>query len=169
MAGVGGETHFFSFGYLNTYYYQTDKDGVFKLRADMRFVVPFSSTNRSTIPLDERLFLGGDNQLRGYRAYKLGPTFGHGDPKGGLSMQYISLEYDRRLMKRLDGFLFCDIGHLSGNNFDFFGRYYTSVGFGFKLKILDGAPPLNFGFGFPLNPKRRGEVKKFFLTVGGKF
>lgn len=168
MAGVGGITHFFSFAYLNTAYYQTDRDGVFKLRADMRFVVPFHRTNRSTVPLDERLFLGGDNQLRGYRAYKIGPS-ADGDPKGGLSMQYISLEYDRRLMKRLDGFLFCDIGHLSGHNFDFWGRYYTSVGFGFKLKILDSAPPLNFGFGFPLNPKRRGEVKKFFLTVGGKF
>jgi outer membrane protein insertion porin family len=182
-AGVGGDHHFFGIGYLNSYYIPIDKKSVIKLRGDLRFIKPMDHNlekklhredpsakiySVDTLPLDERLFLGGDNSVRGYRPYKLGPHFSHGDPRGGVSMQIYSIEYTRNLLKRLDGFLFFDAGHLSAREWNF-GRLSTSVGYGIRFKIFESGPPLTVGMGYPLNPRSNSEVKNFFLTVGGRF
>lgn len=172
VAGLGGNYRFFATAYTNSWYYKLDRRSVLKFRADFRFVSPFGGTSRKRMPLDERLFLGGDNMIRGYRPYKLGPRFIDGDPRGGMSMQIYSIEASRRLMKNLEGFVFCDGGHLSFSRFDFglgSGRISTSVGLGIRFKIFDGMPPLTMGYGIPLNPKSRGEVKSFFISVGGRF
>lgn len=168
FAGLGGDHSFLAFAYLNTYFYSVSKDGVLKFRGDFKSITPTIWTSTNEIPMDERLFLGGDETVRGYRAYKLGPRFSNGDPKGGLSLQFLSVEYIHRFFSRLDGFLFIDSGHLSFSPWSL-GRMSTAVGFGARIQILDSTPPLTVGMGFPLNPRSRGEVKKFFLTVGGNF
>lgn len=169
LAGLGGRFKFASFAYLNTYYIPTGKKGVLKLRGDMRFIVPMFNQKADRIPLDERLFLGGDNTVRGYRSYKLGPEFTHnGDPRGGVSMQLLSIEYMRPLYKRFDAFIYVDAGHLSLQNWNF-GRLYVAPGFGCRFSVFESGPPLTVGMGFPVNPKTRGQVKKFFLMVGGRF
>jgi outer membrane protein insertion porin family len=190
VAGLGGNFSFFGLAYLNTYYKQLCDDGVLKIRADVRFIVPYGRTNKDMIPLEERLFLGGDNTIRGYRSYRIGPMFkkyvqtGHqdaqgksiwewksdnGEPKGGNSLQLASIEYMHNLAKRVDGFVFLDSGHLSSGNFDFWGRFYTSVGFGARVKVLDSIPPITLAMGFPLNEKNRSQRKNFFIQFGGKF
>ena len=58
-AGLGGDHDFFSVGYLNNIYVPSGKYGVFKLRADAKFIIPAFGTRFVDIPLDERLFLGG--------------------------------------------------------------------------------------------------------------
>ena len=168
MAGVGGYHSFFGLGYLNTYYYPLHRRGILKFRADCRFLVPYGKTNVDKIPLDERLFLGGDTFIRGYRPYRLGPQFTKDDPKGGTSLQFLSLEYDRKLFKRADGFLFFDAGSLTDKIFNF-GRLNMAVGYGLRLKVLDSIPPITVGMGYPLNPKKHSDVKKFFFQFGGHF
>ncbi len=86
-------------------------------------------------------------------------------------MQIYSIEVTRRLMKNLEGFIFLDAGHLSFATFDFGiedAHFSTSVGAGVNFKILESMPPLTMGYGIPLNPKSRGEVKRFFISVGGR-
>lgn len=169
LAGVGGNYQFFSISYLNSYYIPIDKDSVLKLRADARFIDPILSTSITDLPIDERLFLGGDNAIRGYKPYKVGPRFsGSNDPKGGISLQFLSAEYTRRLFKKLDAFVFCDSGSLSNNNWGF-AELRTSVGFGVKFQLFESGPPLQLGLGFPINPRYKSDVKQFFFTVGGKF
>ena len=75
FAGVGGDYTFTSLAYLNSYYFQLDRKGVFRLKGDFRFIVPMWGTKGEHLPLDERLFLGGDDTVRGYRPYKPGPRF----------------------------------------------------------------------------------------------
>lgn len=172
IAGLGGNFRFFGTAYTNSLYYKLDRRSVLKVRADFRFLLPFGGTTAKKMPLDERLFLGGDNTIRGYRPYKLGPRFIEGDPRGGMSMQIYSLEINRRLMKNLEGFVFCDAGHLSFATYDFgieSAHISTSVGLGINFKIFDSMPPLTMGYGIPLNAKSRGEVKRFFISVGGRF
>lgn len=172
IAGLGGNYRFLGTAYTNSIYFCLDKRSVLKIRADLRFLYPFGGTTAKKMPLDERLFLGGDNTIRGYRPYKLGPRFIEGDPRGGMSMQIYSVEITRRLLKNLEAFVFCDAGHLSFATFDFgieSAHISTSVGIGVNFKILESMPPLTLGYGFPLNPKSRGEVKRFFITVGGRF
>lgn len=170
FAGLGGNYSFLNIGYLNSFFHQFEADGVgiWKLRADFEFIQTVGDTHPNHLPMEERLFLGGENMVRGYRAYRLGPQFeGTHDPEGGVSMQLLSLEYMRPLYSRLEAFLFCDAGHLSKKNWNF-GRLSTAVGYGFRVKIIEGTP-LILGMGYPLNPRNRSEVKQFFLTVGGQF
>ncbi|KIC75508.1 hypothetical protein DB41_HK00010 [Neochlamydia sp. TUME1] len=37
-----------------------------------------------------------------------------------------------------------------------------------RFKIVESIPPLTMGYGIPINPKTRGEVKSFFISVGGR-
>lgn len=183
IAGLGGNFTFFGLAYLNTWYKQLCDHGVLKFRADMRFIVPYGKTDRDGIPMEERIFLGGENNIRGYRSYRIGPMFkkydrengewvlksDNGDPRGGDSFQLLSLEYMHNLHKRIDGFVFIDSGHLSTGNFDFWGRFYTSVGFGARVRVLDSIPPITLAMGYPLNEKNRSQRKNFFIQFGGKF
>lgn len=168
-AGVGGDHTFLNVGYYNSYYYPVGSRTVLKYRADLRFIQPVGSTSFDTMPLDERIFLGGDYTVRGYRPYRLGPQYGHTHvPRGGLSLQLYSVEMNRRIIEDLDAFIFMDAGHLSDDTWEF-GRLSVAVGYGIRFKLISSIPPLTIGMGYPMNPKNRSEVKKFFLSVGGTF
>lgn len=168
IAGVGGYHSFMGLSYLNAHYFPICPRGVLKLRGDLRFIVPYGKTHFQTVPIDERLFLGGDTMIRGYRPYKLGKEFDKGDPEGGLSLQYYCLEYNYTLSKWSDLFCFFDAGQISTRPFHF-GRLYYSTGVGIRLRTLPSVPPITLGYGVPINPKHRSQVKKFFFQVGGTF
>jgi outer membrane protein insertion porin family len=187
--GLGGDHTFAAFGYLNSYYVPLWPKGVLKFRGDLRFLQPLGHTDFDHIPLDERLFLGSDNTVRGYRPYRLGPVFRENthkddkhcchsnkhhrgkksdEPKGGLSMQIYSIEYNHQFAKRVNGFLFVDAGSLTKKNWHL-GYLYLSTGFGARVRVFDGFPPVTLGYGFPLNAKRKNQVKRFFINFGGSF
>ncbi len=181
VVGLGGDSHFLSFAYLNSWYYNLWDKAIFKLRGDLRFIQPMHGQELDEVPLDERFFLGGDNTIRGYYSYRLGPKFDmpdkkdggvtadNEDPKGGLSMQLFSMEICKPLFGCGDVFAFFDAGALSSKTWDF-GYMYLSSGIGARIQVFgNGSPPLMVGYGWPINPKSSSEVKRFFITVGGKF
>ncbi len=168
-AGLGGDHHFLNFGYMNSYYFPVGSRFVIKYRADFRFIQPVGQTRYETIPLDERIFLGGDFMVRGFRPYRLGPHYTHHDvPRGGLSMQFYSVEMVRRIIEDCEVFAFLDAGHLSATTWDF-GRMSVSIGYGMRFKLINSIPPVTIGMGYPLNAHSRSDVKKFFFSFGGNF
>jgi len=68
----------------------------------------------------------------------------------------------------VNGLLFFDGGSLTGRVFHF-GRFFMSTGFGFRVKILDNLPAITIGIGWPLNPRKKSDVKKIFFQWGGQF
>lgn len=169
-AGVGGDHKFFNVGYMNSYYFPVGSRFVLKYQADFRFIQPVGETRYETIPLDERIFLGGDFMVRGFRPYRLGPHYTHHRdvPRGGLSLQFYSVEMTRRIIEDFEIFAFLDAGHLSARTWDF-GRMSVSIGYGARFKLIDSIPPVTLGMGYPLNAHSRGDVKKFFFSFGGNF
>ena len=169
-AGLGGDHHFFNIGYMNSFYYPVGSRMIIKYRTDFRFIQPLGHTRYETIPLDERIFLGGDFMVRGFRPYRLGPHYPeHANvPRGGLSMQFYSVEMVRKLMEEWEVFGFLDAGHLSARTWEF-GRMSVSIGYGMRFKIIDSIPPMTIGMGYPLNAHHRRDVKKFFFSFGGNF
>lgn len=169
-AGVGGDHNFLNFGYMNSYYVPVGSRLVIKYRADFRFIQPVGDTSYQTLPLDERIFLGGDFMVRGYRPYRLGPHYTHNRdiPRGGLSLQYYSVEMSRRIIEDWEVFAFIDAGHLSARTWDF-GRMSVSIGYGLRFKLIESIPPITIGMGYPLNAHSRSDVKKFFFSFGGNF
>ncbi len=168
-AGLGGDATFFSTAYINTLYVPVTKKGCLKFRGDLKFLFPVFSSNYANMPIDERLFLGGDDTVRGFRPYALGPKFQNtNDPRGGLSMNLLSAEYVHKFFKRLDGFVFMDAGNLSKKEWDV-GHLKASAGFGVRFSIFAGTPPVTVGMGFPFNPRHKSDVKRFFFSLGGNF
>jgi outer membrane protein insertion porin family len=169
-AGLGGDHHFLNVAYLNNYYFPVGSRLVIKYRADFRFIQPLGQTKYQTLPLDERIFLGGDFMVRGFRPYRLGPHYHHFPdvPRGGLSLQFYSVEMARRIIEDFEVFVFIDAGHLSAETWEF-GRMSVSIGYGIRFKLIDSIPPITLGMGYPLNAHHRSDVKKFFFSFGGNF
>ncbi len=174
-AGVGGDSSFLKIGYLNNIYVPSGRYGVFKVRADLEFIIPGIDTKFTTIPIDERLFLGGICSVRGYKDFSLGNRFknkdgkeSNDDPTGGISMNLLSVEYAYRYWGKVHPFVFFDMGHLSDARLSF-GRYSTSAGFGVRAFIMPGSPPLTLGMGWPINNPDDAPPKRFFFSLGGNF
>lgn len=169
-AGLGGDHQFFDVSYINSYYYPVGSRIVFKYRADLRFIQPLGRTTYRTLPLDERIFLGGEWMVRGFRPYRLGPHYKHATdvPRGGISLQFFSIEATRRIIEDIEIFAFFDAAHLSKRTWEF-GRMSASIGYGVRFKLIPSVPQITLGMGYPINAPHRTDVKKFFFSIGGNF
>lgn len=169
-AGVGGNFFFFKYGYTNTYYQQLWKRGILKYKWEYRFIQPipaFGTSEPKDIPVSERFFLGGENSVRGYKAYDLGDHFKGGDPVGGISSSLLSIEYLQEIVSMLDAFTFIDAGSVKLKTFHL-AQYKMSWGFGVRLEVMNRMP-ITLGLGFPVNPDSKHQVQKFFFSMGGQF
>lgn len=168
-AGFGGDHHFGSVQYLNNAYLQPYRYGLLRFRGNLQFIKTFASTTSSKLPLTERFYLGSELAMRGYRYNAVGPHFHDKKhtPKGGVSAVLFSADYEQYIFKKLDGFVFLDIGNVSFKQFSIGSLRYTTGG-GLKIKISENMP-LVIGLGYPLNPARSSEVKHLFISFGAAF
>jgi len=175
IAGVGGNFQFMKFAYLNAYYYPISERGTLKFRGELQFVKTYGSTHPTDLPLSERLFLGGETTVRGFRPFIIGPKFGNNEPRGGLSSYLISEEYQHNLLKVpcLDAFCFVDAGYVSFKEFTV-GLPAASLGFGIRIELMRNMP-LMMGLGWPIHPRERVNgmevdvAQRFFFAMGGTF
>ena len=169
FAGIGGDIAFFRLGYINSLYTPIWRYGVMKYRFDLRFLNPILKThNPAHVFMSERFFLGGENSVRGYRAFNLGNYFnGTQDPEGGISSALISMEYLQEVVKMLDVFVFADAGSVSMQRFHF-PRLRLSYGIGARIDLLNRIP-MTIGWGIPVNPHLEHQVENFFFSMGGQF
>ena len=167
-AGIGGNLNFLSFAYRNAYYVPVTKCGTFKFRADLQFLQPIGSTTFLDLPMGERFFIGGEDTVRGYRSYAIGPKIGGtNDPEGGISYLLLSEEYCHRIIDRVDGFVFVDAGALSNIAYSI-GDINLSYGLGLRIEVLNNVPFV-VGMGWPVNPASDSDVQRFFFSFGSRF
>lgn len=107
--------------------------------------------DRATLPIQERLFLGGENSVRSFSEDDLGPTSSSGSPIGGLFALDASIEFRQRLFGDVYGAVFYDIGTVGRRSFDVGGPYGSAVGAGLRYLLPFGPIRLDFAF----NPGRR--------------
>lgn len=168
-AGLGGDHTFLKASYINSLYWQPYQYGVFRLRGNLQFIQTLGSTHPKDLPLDERFFMGGEQSLRGYLFNSVGPKFhdSYHTSRGGMSSVLLSAEYDQYIFKKMDGFVFVDAGNVYFKQL-YVGQLRYTAGYGLKLKVFGNAP-LAIGFGYPLNPSHKRDVKKFFFSIGTSF
>jgi len=168
FAGIGGDFAFLKYSYVNTFYQPLWKRGVMKYRWEARFIQPLMWTHTpQSIPLSERFFIGGENSVRGYKAFGLGPIYPNGDPKGGIGYSVLSLEYLQEIVSIVDGFLFIDAGSISLKKFHL-PQYQMSYGVGLRIEVMNRVP-ITVGIGFPVNAVHRSQIQRFFFSMGGQF
>ncbi len=167
--GLGGDHRFLKLAYLNSCFYSPFGTGVLKFRGDAQAIKTVFGTKPRKLPLDERLYLGGDATMRGFKYNMVGPKFHDRErtPRGGMTSLLFSGEYEHPLWKRLNGFVFTDIGNVWWQEFRL-GRLQATAGVGLRFYISD-TTPLTFGLGFPIHPENKRDVRHFFFSIGVGF
>ncbi len=91
-------------------------------------------TDLSELPASKRFFAGGDNSVRGFDLYELGPKDEEGEVIGGRYLAVGSLELERRIVGKWSAAVFFD----AGNAFD--PDYDTELEYGAGLGIRWRSP-----------------------------
>jgi outer membrane protein assembly complex protein YaeT len=178
-------------------YYQLNSHLVFARNTRLGLDTPYG--RNASIPLPERLFMGGSDSHRGFSINQAGPRDPQtGYPLGGNALFFNSAELRFRMAQQKLGFvLFND----TGNVFTTARRMrllqfsqtrpltrvdtldYDSEAFGIGLRYKTPVGPLSFDVGYNLNPPRYQMVNtttgiveaqqlarfQFFLSVGQSF
>jgi outer membrane protein insertion porin family len=97
----------------------------------------------------------------------MGPHFGNGDPKGGISYSVLSVEYLHELLPIVDVFVFADAGSISLEKFNL-PNLQLSYGAGLRIEVMNRMP-ITVGYGIPVNPKHKSQVQRFYFSMGGQF
>ena len=73
----------------------------------------------SSVPIYDRLYLGGANNLRGFKFRDVGPKDANGQPLGGKSMARATVEVTFPIIEKARGAFFYDCGFVNPDAWDF--------------------------------------------------
>jgi outer membrane protein insertion porin family len=176
LAMLGGNTQFYKPRLEGIWYLQHTRRTSIGFRAQGEFIAPLGDTE--TLPIFERLFMGGEYSVRGYDIRSIGPS----DPETGLVLGgNKSLLFNGEYLIQVAGpvrlVFFYDAGQVADDNEPFaLDKFRTSTG----AEVRFFMPVLNVPFRliFAYNPQREGVLdnnlqpaKKFTFrfAVGSTF
>ncbi len=122
----------------------------------------------STVPIFDRLYLGGSNNLRGFAFRDVGPRDEHGEPIGGQSMARGTVELTFPIIVKARGAIFYDTGFVNADPYDF-GTKHVASDFGIGLRLDLPIGPLRVDYGIPLEKDGRSGSGRFNFNVGYQF
>ena len=146
-------------------------DQVLSVSGKMGVLGKFDGT-KANVPFFEKFFLGGPYNLRGWDYRDAGPN-DSGEPLGGNSFSYASLEYTFKLADPLRFALFYDGGFLRDNDFKLIpGKrdegWHDNWGLGFRIMVM--GMPLRLDLAFPItDPSASGSSTQFHFSGGTRF
>jgi outer membrane protein insertion porin family len=163
---LGGDTQIYGFNLEGSQYFHLWWDTILLLNAEFATVSTWGSGDR--VPIFDRLFLGGSNNLRGFNFRDVGPKDINGEPLGGKSLARATVEYTFPIIEHVRGAVFYDIGLLdsSANQFGT-GHVASDVGIGVRLDLPIG--PLRIDYGIPIERDGNSNDGKFNFNVGYQF
>ena len=122
----------------------------------------------SVVPIFDRLYLGGSNNLRGFAFRDVGPRDAQGEPIGGQSMARATVELTFPIVPKARGALFYDVGYVDSDPYAVGSEHWGSdVGFGIRLDLPIG--PLRVDYGIPVEKDGRSSGGHFNFNVGYQF
>lgn len=120
------------------------------------------------IPFTKRFLGGSDENLRGYRFKTVSPTNTTGDPLGGRSAIYSTLELRFRVTESIGVVPFTDWGTVSLKQYpDVNTKWFKSVGLGLRYFTFFG--PIRLDAAVPLNKRKRDPNFRIYLSIGQTF
>ncbi|MGB7063244.1 MAG: outer membrane protein assembly factor BamA [Candidatus Zixiibacteriota bacterium] len=121
------------------------------------------------IPLNERLYAGGPNSIRGFGYQLVGPLDSQGDPIGGrFQLVWNLLEIRQSIYRMIGGVLFADVGNvwLSASEFQL-RDVRTSAGVGLRVNTPIGIARLDYGIN--LQPEEGEPGQRLYFNMGQAF
>lgn len=157
---LGGDIQTYGFSIEGTKYISLPYDGILTLNAEFSTVQTWGSG--SSVPIYDRLYLGGSNNLRGFKYRDVGPKDENGEPIGGNTLVRATVEYTFPIVEKIRGALFYDVGKISGADIG------SDVGIGVRLDLPIG--PVRIDYGIPLQADKYNDSSgKFNFNIGYQF
>lgn len=170
LAGLGGETHFVKGQLKSAHYFPVPffTDHVFKWASELGASAPFSDSPR--VPIFDRFFLGGPNNLRGFKFRRAGPKDDQGEPIGGDVVFASTLEYTFPIISFLRGALFYDAGNVYRKFGDIsLSQVNSDIGVGVRLRLPIGPIQLDYGFPITVDDETDRGNGQFQFNIGTQF
>lgn len=185
---LGGDVNFTRLTLGARLYLRMANATVLGLRYDTGLIIP--GRGDLTVPPAERFFNGGENTVRSFKEFKLGPRDSSGKPTGGLGFNVLSAELRQRLVGNFTGSLFGDLGNVSPNRTrsaegesayrnreqiisdtlsDFFRGFRPAVGCGLQYQLPVGPVRLDVGFNPDREKSRDEDLYVVHFSVGMAF
>ena len=162
---LGGDTQVYALDLEGSQYFRLPKDTILLLNGEIATVSQWGSGNE--VPIFERLFLGGSNNLRGFPFREVGPQQ-NGEPIGGQSMARATLEWTFPIIEKARGAIFYDTGFVNSSAWSFgFNHMASDVGIGLRLDLPIG--PLRLDYGYPVMRDGYNGGGHFNFNVGYQF
>jgi outer membrane protein assembly complex protein YaeT len=122
----------------------------------------------TTIPIDERFFIGGATTVRSFGERDLGPHDNHGHPVGGEFYTVWNVEYTFPIFGELQGAIFTDAGNLLPTSEDIgLNDMRYAIGAGLRYKLPVG--PIRLDYGVNPDPQQFEDFGAFHFSFGFAF
>ena len=163
----GGDIDLYGLKLRTTHFTPLIWDMVFVSRLQIESVDSYNDMN--SIPIFDKLFLGGTYSLRGYDFRDIGPReinsltgqITSNESIGGLTSAFASTELTFPLWNKVRGALFYDWGIVNEESWDFNTDLFNdNVGIGLRLELPGFPLQLDYGWPINFNKEERGESGK---------
>jgi outer membrane protein insertion porin family len=163
---LGGDTQVYALALEGSQYFHLPKDLILLINGEIATASQWGS--QTDVPIYERLFLGGSNNLRGFPFREVGPQDHNGEPIGGKSMARSTVELTFPIIEKARGAIFYDTGFVNYSQWSFgFNNIASDVGVGLRLDLPIG--PLRLDYGYPLQRDGYHGGGHFNFNVGYQF
>ncbi len=165
FAGLGGNRKYLKAVLFGEYFHPLFWDFVGHIKAQIGAAQGYGGKD---VPINKRFFLGGINDMRGFEVGKLSPKDKEGNYIGGDREAYGSAELIFPIIGSLNlyGALFCDIGNVWLNNFNFGNLRYDS---GFEIRWISPLGPIRISIAKNLSPRNGEQSTVFQFSMGALF
>lgn len=171
---LGGDVQDYGISLEATKYFSLPFDLILLIKGQLAVVDGWGdgrddSTFGDGVPIFDRLYLGGANNLRGFDFREVGPVDVKDNPLGGNSLAYLTIELTFPIISRVRGAVFSDIGFVNEGAYEFSSSGYNAdIGFGLRLDLPIG--PIRIDYGYPIvHDDFNGPPGKFNFNIGYQF
>jgi outer membrane protein insertion porin family len=163
---LGGQEDIYGFDLEASKYFSLPWDGILTLNGEIATVSTWAGGDE--VPIWDRLYLGGANNLRGFKFRDVGPKDENGEPIGGNTLARFTVEYTFPIVEKVRGAVFYDIGFVNEGTYDFGGNVNSDIGIGVRLDLPIG--PVRIDYGFPLQKDKFSSGNgQFNFNIGYQF
>jgi outer membrane protein insertion porin family len=172
---MGGDVSDYGISLQGSQYFSLPWDTILLFRGELGVVdaLPgYTNTQNGAdlgVPIFDRLYLGGANNMRGFDYRDVGPKDEENNPIGGNSLAYGTVEFSFPIITKIRGSLFTDWGFVNADSYDFStGNVNADIGFGVRVELPIG--PIRVDYGIPvISDENNGGSGKFNFNVGYQF
>ncbi|MDQ6625830.1 MAG: outer membrane protein assembly factor BamA [Verrucomicrobiota bacterium] len=163
---LGGDTQLYGFDLQASQYFKLPYDLILLLNGEVAGVDSWGNGTR--VPIFDRLFLGGANDLRGFNYRDVSPKDSNNEPLGGRTLARGTIELTFPIIEKVRAAVFYDAGFVEEGAFDYSGKNMASdAGVGLRLDLPIG--PIRIDYGIPIQAAGNSTSGHFNFNVGYQF